>query len=124
MKIIKFSHQYRKILDSNSNVIGTSKILKVVETATLLQVIPVNIEDLSQSFVDYDTEKGLYKLPTRRGKYMMLIFLKPYNCLVTSLNLFTTLRRWSPEREQDYKNSVGEDFVIELSDGPAEAEEI
>jgi hypothetical protein len=100
MKTIKFSHQYRKILDSNNDVI---------DTATLLQVIPVNLEDLSQPFLDYDTDKRTYALP-KKGKIMMLLFLKPD---WDTLNLFTTLRQWTPESEQYYRKSVGEAFIIE-----------
>lgn len=100
MKTIKFSHQYKKILDSNNDVI---------DTATLLQVIPVNLEDLSQPFLDYDTDKRTYALP-QKGKLMMLLFLKPD---WDTLNLFTTLRQWTPESEQYYRKSVGEAFIIE-----------
>ena len=98
MPQIKFSHKYQKLLNSHNDVI---------ETATLLQVIPVNLEDLSQYFLDYDTDKGTYELP-KRGKYLMLIFLKEH----TDLNLFTTLRRFTPEKFCFYSRNVGKVFQV------------
>jgi hypothetical protein len=102
MPQIKFSHKYQKLLNSHNDVI---------ETATLLQVIPVNLEDLSQYFLDYDTEKGTYEIP-KRGKYLMLIFLKEHEDYTTDLNLFTTLRRFTPEKFSFYSGNVGKVFQV------------
>jgi hypothetical protein len=102
MPQIKFSHKYQKILNSHNDVI---------ETAVLLQVIPVNLEDLSKNFLDYDTDNGTYELP-KRGKYLMLIFLKEHEDYTTDLNLFTTLRRWTPEKYSYYSENVGLVFRV------------
>jgi len=103
MTQIKFSHIYNKLLDSHDDVIGK---------ATLLQVIPIKLEDLSADFIDYDTDYGTYQLPVK-GEYMMLIFLKPsFGC--PNLNLFTTLRRWTPEKYRYYLEKVGKIFEVVL----------
>jgi hypothetical protein len=74
-------------------------------------VLPVNIEELSQYFIDYDTDKGTYELP-KRGKYLMLIFLKEHESYVTDLNLFTTLRRFTLEKLTFYSSNTGKVFQI------------
>ncbi len=84
--IIKFSHNYQKLLDSYGDVITEAKLLHVIE---------VDMQSLNLSFIDYDTDNGKFKLP-KSGKYIMLIFLKPSEHWVTengSRDLFTTLRR-------------------------------
>lgn len=102
MPQIKFSHKYQKILDCHNDVI---------DTATLLQVIPVNLEDLSQHFLDYDTDNGVYELP-KRGKFLMLIFLKEHEDYITDLNIFTTLRRHTPEKHSFYMSQIGKVFNV------------
>ena len=101
MNQIKFSHLYPKLLDSHNDC---------VETATLLQVIPIDLKDLSREFIAYDTD-GVYELPPK-SEYMMLIFLKPHEHYITDLNLFTTLRRWTPEKYRYYTEQVGKAFNI------------
>lgn len=64
MKTIKFSHRYSKLCMSFGNPI---------ESAVLLDVIPVKIEDLSEGFKNYDTDFGCYSLP-KKGEFMMLLF--------------------------------------------------
>jgi len=102
MKAIKFSHAYQKLLDSHNDVI---------ETATLLQVISIDLADLSQCFLNYDTDNGAYQLPSK-GKYLMLIFLKEHEDYTTDLNLFTTLRRQTPAKEAFYQSQIGRVFEI------------
>lgn len=102
---INFSHTYQKILDRHNDVI---------ESAKLLQVIPVKLEELSDVFKNYDTDNGMYKLP-RSGEYLMLIFLKNPKSYMTDLNLFTTLRRSTPEKLKYYTSCIGEVFEIGLS---------
>jgi hypothetical protein len=98
---IKFSHRYKKLLNENN---------EVVKTATLLHVQIVNLEDLSPGFLCYDTDDGKYKLPSW-GKYLMLIFLKP-ETENTGANLFTTLRRYTPEKYVYYCNGIGRTFDV------------
>lgn len=102
MPQIKFSHKYQKILNSHNDVI---------ETATLLQVCPVNLENLSKEFLAYDTDNGIYKLPAH-GKYLMLLFLKEHESYTTDLNLFTTLRRFTPEKYSFYLSQIGKVFDV------------
>ncbi len=103
MNKIKFSHNYKKISDTNFCI--------------LLDVIEVNLEDLSKKFLDYDTD-DVYKLP-KKGKYLMLIFQKEYiyiNNINKVNNIFTTLRRYIPEKSQYYKSKIGEIFEVILNE--------
>jgi hypothetical protein len=102
MPQIKFSHKYQKILNSHNDVI---------DSAILLQVLTVNLEDLSSAFLIYDTDSGKYELP-KRGKYLMLIFLKEHEDYTTDLNLFTTLRRHTPEKYDFYMSQIGATFEV------------
>jgi len=102
MPKIKFSHQYMKL------AIQT-------ECATLLQVFVTDAEELSKEFRDYDTayfaEGGAkyYELP--KGKVLVLVFEDSDNNY-----LFTTIRRWTPEKEQYYKNLQGETLEVEVTE--------
>ena len=101
---IKFSHIYQKLLDQHNDCI---------ESALLLDVQIVNLENISQEFLNYDTDNGEYKLP-ERGKYIMLFFLKPREDYVCSSDLFTTLRSWTDEKEKYYQSLIGKNFEIEI----------
>lgn len=97
MKKIKFSQYYRKM-----------KVLGSDMKATLLDVMEVSLEDLSEPLLSYDTNNFEYKLP-KKGKYLML-FLQGAN------GLMITLRSAYPQTKVDYyKNSIGEVFEIELT---------
>jgi hypothetical protein len=103
---IKFSHKYRKVLDENGICVDRVKLLEVVN---------VKLEGLSPVFLNYDTDFGLFKLP-KKGKYMMLVFEKPCNH-IGGINLFTTLRRWTEEKERYYRGAIGAVFVVEYMKG-------
>ena len=96
--IIKFSHDYDKIT-------GTKE-------ARLLEVLNINLQNLSEDFIKYDTGE-IYTLP-RKGDYMMLIFQKinsqPYS---RRCDLFTTLRRRTDEKEKYYRKAIGRVFQLE-----------
>jgi len=98
MKTIKFSHLYKKLYGININ------------EAMLLEVVRVNLEDLSQTFIDYDTDRGIFKLPVK-GEYMLLIFDKGD---VHEKNIFITVRRWTSVKEKYYRNSIGKHFRVEI----------
>lgn len=100
--IIKFSHKYKKLHDANGSII---------ENAILLDVIKVNLEDLSKDFLDFDTDNGLFELP-ETGVYSMLIFKK-----TNTNDIFTTLRKWSQEKFDFYKSKTGSSFKIQLKPG-------
>jgi len=106
MNTIKFSHIYNKLLDEHNDVI---------DEALLLDVIPVNLEERSEVFIKYDTDNGKYSLP-KKGKYLMLIFMKPPELSgICADNIFTTLRRYTHEKTAYYKGHIGETFVIEIA---------
>jgi len=106
MKTIKFSHIYTKLLDEHNDVI---------ESATLIDVRRIDLSTLPQRFKDYDTDNGLYTLPPK-GDYLMLVFLKPYEAEgVCASNLFTTLRRFTPDKERYYLGAIGEMFLVEVN---------
>jgi hypothetical protein len=99
---IKFSHKYPKIMTEQNTVCDMAK---------LIEVININLENLSEHFLKYDTADGLFKLP-KKGEYMMLIFLKDGD--TPNDNLFTTLRRRTPDKEKYYRSSIGTWFDIEI----------
>jgi hypothetical protein len=106
---IKFSHKYRKVLDENGNCVDRVKLLEVVN---------VKLEELSPVFLNYDTDFGKFKLP-KSGKYMMLIFVKPSKN-AGAFNLFTTLRRWTEEKERYYRGAIGVVFNVGYMEGAAQ----
>ena len=105
MKTIKFSHLY-------------NKMPRDFQYSKLLDVIPVNLEDLSLDFVLYDTsyneggEEKQYALP-ESGKYLMLLLQAGSG----RGQIWTTLRsRWGRGRDKMvyYKEHVGEIFDCEV----------
>lgn len=100
MNKIKFSHRYNKLFYSETFT-GFSKM------AMLIEVLTVNLENLSRQFISYDTD-GLYQLP-KKGEYLMLIFTKDEGA-----NIFTTLRRKTEVKEKYYRSKIGEYFKLEI----------
>lgn len=98
---IKFSHYYPKLPEN-------------CDKATLIQIFMVKqSEKLSKHFVEYDTkyyddQDRYYKLPN--GKVLILLFL------AVDGTLFTTIRRWTPNKETYYNNNIGHDFKIVVLD--------
>jgi hypothetical protein len=99
---IKFSHNYKKL------VTGKVEHCGLIENATLIEVINIDLENLSNAFRRYDTDNGKYELP-KKGKYMILIFQK------TERDIFTTIRRWTPEKEKYYRSAIDQNFEIEVN---------
>ena len=104
MKTIKFSYPYSKLMDEHNDLI---------ETAKLIEVIPIALEAMSVAFKSYDTDDGHFVLP-KKGEYLMLIFQKPKPEYLCSSDLFTTLRRSTPQKLTYYKSAIGETFNVEL----------
>ena len=111
MPKIEFSHKYLKL-----------KYVENGDKALLCGVFKVNLEDLPNFFVAYDTvyvdgmKTKHYPLP-RKGKYLLLLFLycqiDPAGEPVYSTSiLFTTLRKWTPKKEEYYKSKIGEFFEV------------
>ena len=96
MKIL-FSHHYKKLQGPSGEV----------KTATLLDVIPVVLENLSPEFLAYDTDDGLFELP-KIGHSLLLIFRKG-----DTSELFTTLRKDIPQTVVKYRGAIGKVFDIE-----------
>lgn len=96
---IKFSHRYLKMKDG-------------FELSTLLDVLPVKLEDLSIRFLEYDTvyvdETGNtehYQLPSK-GDYMILVLQNHTNNYDGAM--WTTIRRRTPEKEKYYRSLIGQ----------------
>lgn len=98
---IKFSHEYWKLKNADGNC----------KKLCLLDVVNIKLEDMSFDFLNYDTDDGHFKLPAK-GDYMMLIFLKDNQ--YQGLNLMTTLRRRTPDKEKYYRKNIGQWFNVEF----------
>ncbi len=110
MRTIKFSNRYSKF---PRILIGKNGKLSYFSKTFLIEVLNVNLEDLSVPFIAYDTSywnpiEGRYKLP-KKGKYMVLM-------LRTNGELWTTIRRWTPQKEKYYKSLIGQEVKIEIKD--------
>ena len=102
---IKFSHGYHKL------PIG---IFERGSKSRLLQVLKVNFKDLSPAFVGYDTiygtrQTGIEKYPLPEGELILLILQDE-----AFLQIYTTIRRYTPEKWTYYKSQEGELFNIKL----------
>lgn len=102
MNTIKFSHNYSKMDYDNTTKAG------------LMQLFVCDAKELSEAFVKYDTkyyengEAKYYDLP--KGKVIVLLLLDEDNFI-----FFTSIRRWTPEREKDYRECIGKMMGIEVS---------
>lgn len=106
---IKFSHEYIKMPE---NIF--SKTMMILEV-----FIVESIKELSPAFIKYDTEyweynyfsqqleAKYYTLPT--GKLIVLLLNVP-NSFGNSY-LFTTIRRWTPEKETHYRGLRGKEIT-------------
>ena len=99
---IQFLPKYQKLLNSHNDV---------VKTATLLRVEIIRLEELPKVFLAYDTDNRTCELP-KHGKYLMLLFLKEREAYKTALNLFTTLRAFTPWQYFYYAKKVGKVFQV------------
>jgi hypothetical protein len=102
MRTIKFSHKYYKMPEDVTN-------------ASLIQVFLCDRKDLSSDFIAYDTgyeneygDYNEYNLP--KGKVMVLLLRSNTG----KERLWTTIRRWTPRKEEYYKSMVGEEFEISI----------
>ncbi len=109
MREIKFSHEYHKLLGIRYDDINN--------VATLLEVIDINLEDLSNTMRNYDTcysendDIKYYPLP-KKGQYLLLIFIMHDTSF--SMGVFTTIRRSTPQKREYYKSIIGEPFKVVL----------
>ena len=81
------------------------------EKALLLDVFKSHYRDLSNIFIAYDTEilatHDYYSLP----KTDLLISLLHTD----NGQVFTTARRWTPQKEAYYRSLRGQEFFIEIA---------
>jgi hypothetical protein len=102
---IKFSHHYPKLHSQTA--------------AHLLHIELRDRSELSEAFIKYDTvyevrpaigpfdEAVVDHYPLPSGRLMVLVFLG------NNLFPFTTVRRWTAEKERYYRNGIGKRFDIE-----------
>lgn len=98
MKSIKFSHVYTK-LPANP------------DPSTLLEVFIVQRDGLCDGFVEYDTrilDGGNYPLPN--GKLLVLLLKTQKDVL------WTTIRRYTPDKESYYRGLRGQKMSILISE--------
>jgi len=97
MKQIKFSHRYKKMPLS---------LTYGERAATLLQVLKVHYDDLSDLFIEYDTsyKDGNYPIP--KTDLIFLLFQTREG------KLFTTIRRFTDRKWEYYKKAEGEKFEV------------
>ena len=97
MRKIKFSHEYMKMPEG-------------FEQSALLEVLVADRSDLCPEFVEFDTaicDAGNYPLP--RGKLLVLLLQTE-----ETLELWTTIRRYTPEKERYYRGLRGEYVACEI----------
>lgn len=101
MPKIKFSHKYFKMPEPiQSGLCNTAQLLAVLNTTK---------DQLKGEFINYDTlavTGDKYELP--EGRLMVLLLL--------SSELWTTVRRWTPEKEKYYRSNIGNLFEIEINE--------
>jgi hypothetical protein len=70
-------------------------------------------EQLSPEFIEYDTkyDGGNYPLP--EGKLILLFLITRTEKLVYC---WTTVRRWTPDKEEYYRKHLGEDAKIKIEE--------
>ena len=101
MPTIKFSLLFPKLYGNTNHPIPYAKLIQVVE---------MDLSDMTEEMRRYDTANNSYPLPLK-GAYLMLIFLKPGN-----IHLFTTFRRSTPEKLRYYKEMIGQLVTISIAE--------
>ena len=111
MNKIKFSYPYKKLFPVWCNTsISNDPVPRdyIPRSAKLLEVINVKMEDLSETFLEYDTD-GVFTLP-KKGNYMLLLFMGDTG------HLFTTIRRQTESKETYYRSQIGKWIIVELKE--------
>ena len=106
MQSIKFSHHCVKMPDNVKN----NSIVRLIE------VLNSKFEDLHESYIEYDTRtvKGdMYPLP-KKGDCLVLLFLGD-GLSFDSAELFTTVRRSTPDKERYYKGLRGQELIVSIN---------
>ncbi|MCZ7361924.1 MAG: hypothetical protein O8C58_01060 [Candidatus Methanoperedens sp.] len=109
MHTIKFSHLYEKM------PMGYFTMDEM--HTTLIQTLVAYSGELTSEFIDYDTliAEGEgdqhYELP--KGK-VIILFLLTTNNRNGIPELWTTIRRYTPEKWQYYRTIVGQEIIIRI----------
>ena len=106
MEKVNFSKSVRKLWDDKG---------EIVTEARLLDVLVVDMKDLSKYFLAYESDEGKLRLPSY-GKCMLLIFLKPTELgKAKSFDLFTKLRKYSPQCYKSCKRNIGHVMKVHIA---------
>lgn len=92
---IKFSHDYYKFT-----------VNKLPFSATLVQCFKINYKDLSRCFVAYDIAYDEGDCPLPKTDLIVLLLMD------NEKRLFTTARRYTPDKWKHYKKHEGESFKL------------
>ena len=91
---IKFSKKFHKL-----RAFDVSKPFRV------LDVLLVNRIELSDTFLEYDTKHDEGYYPIRDGDYLLIL-------LEQDGRLLTTLRRYTPAKEEFYRSLIGREVGV------------
>ncbi|HUC38698.1 MAG TPA: hypothetical protein VL944_01035 [Candidatus Acidoferrum sp.] len=88
---------------------------------TLLQIFIVNKKDLSRTFLNYDStyydEKSRNKTqkhyPLFNGKLIVFLLMAKPNSGKGKPRIFTTIRKWTAQKEKYYRKHSGKTLYIE-----------
>ena len=111
MNNIKFSNKYYKMYNNRYE--------ELPKDTKLLEVLRCKSEDLHKEFILYDTqivtprntEVKKYKLP--KGEVIILFLFSIFDWANRGM-LWTTIRRYTPEKHDYYRKSRGKTFNIEM----------
>lgn len=108
MNKIKFSNEYDKMMYNAEGIIP--------KRAILMETFIKEAEELHPRFIEYDTsfvdkhgQLCQYKLPN--GKNIILL-LKSY--IHDTMMIWTTIRRYTPQKYEYYSKLRGEEFDIKI----------
>lgn len=109
MKTIKFSEIYEKMPCYSGSP---------PKYAILLEVFKVKTKELHPRFIEYDTiyfdkEKNNFSYYQLAEGEVLILLLKSEFSL--HQELWTTIRRFTPQKYEYYKNSKGEQFKIDIA---------
>ncbi|WP_125178638.1 hypothetical protein [Leptospira harrisiae] len=102
---INFQNYYLKL---GYDISKPSQNDTISRFALLIQVIRINKNDLSKSFIEYDTRfiGGTFQIPDNE-ELLLLIFREQF-----FYKIFTTLRSYTKRKESFYRKRVGQPFEI------------
>jgi len=116
MNTITFSHPtYSKF--AGKGVVSIEHNGQIIEgmSPTLIQIFKCHYNDLSAEFLDYDAQyfvrypNRLARYPVPKTELLVLIFK-------IDSDIFTTCRRWTPQKEKYYRSKIGEEFKIVIKE--------